>query len=414
MVVADAQSSTALEDAGLDRLFNKTDFIRINKQAYFDFVPLVRKARFVVTDSGGLQEECFYLNRPCLVHRTTTEQSGGLGENVVLSMYDLDVVEQFLSNPERYRSDRVDAFPSPTEIICEHLRRAGHLPDAEEEQRVHRELSVIIPVRGGAEFIRSMLLTVMKELDATGLDYEVVLVSDGSRDQTVSEARTVESDRLLVLHYAENAGHGFAVRYGFAHASGDLIAVIAPDLSFLPDSLSKLLEIQRSTGADIVNGSKLHPDSDVQMHPLRRAQTQAFSMLNAALFGVTVSDPQNGMKVFRRATLEKLLPHVRSNGFAFDVELLASAQNSGMHVEEGPVHALGHFVPTRRPADLVRLLAGVVRLAILRARMSTAIADRSDDDSTWTTPSSVAGSSGASAGDPEPTIQLPKSPIVQA
>ena len=371
VVVSDAQSSTALEDAGLDRLFNHTNFIRANKQAYFDFVPLVRGARFVVTDSGGLQEECAYLNRPCLVHRTTTERFDGLGENVLLSIHDLGVVTQFLANPEKYHSDRMDSFASPSDIICEYLRRAGHLPDPGRPPRPRRKLSVIVPVRGGAEFIRSMLLTVMKELDSTGIDYEIVVVSDGSRDQTVSEARTIESDRLFVLHYAENAGRGFAVRYGFAHASSDLIAVISPDLAFLPDSLSRLIEIQAATGADIVNGSKLHPRSEIQMHPVRRWQTKVFSLLNAKMFGVTVSDPQNGVKLFRRDTLELLLPHVSSNGFAFDVELLASATAAHLQIEEGPVHALQDFVPARRLTDLARILVGVARLVVLRIRLSS-------------------------------------------
>ena len=299
----------------------------------------------MVTDSGGLQEECFYLNRPCLVHRTTTEQHGGLGENVVLSMHDLDLVDRFLSDPEQYRSKRVEAFPSPTEIICDYLRRAGHLPDPGLHARPNRELSVIIPVRGGGEFIRSMLLTVMKELESTDLDFEIVVVSDGSRDQTVSEARTIENDRLLVLHYAENAGPGFALRYGFAHSAGDLIAVISPDLIFLPDSIGRLLEIRHETNADIVNGSKLHAESDVQMHPIRRTQTKAFSLLNHALFGVTVSNPQNGMKLFRRTTLERLLPHVRSNGFTFDVGI-ARVRHRGGHENRGRA---GARTPEFRP-----------------------------------------------------------------
>lgn len=369
VVVSDAQSSTALEDAGLDRLFNQTDFIRADKQAYFDFVPLVRGARFVVTDSGGLQEECAYLNRPCLVHRVTTERFDGLGENVLLSLHDLDTVEEFLADPEQHRSARMDSFVSPSSIICEHLRRAGHLPDPSDADRPHRDLSVIVPVRGQAEFIRSMLMTMMKELDNTGLNYEIIVVSDGSRDQTVSEARTISSDRLLVLHYAENAGKGFAVRFGFAHSSGDLVAVVSPDLAFLPDSLVGLIEVEARTGADIVNGSKMHSDSKIRMHPVRRWQAKAFSKLNNAMFGVTVSDPQNGMKLFRREAMEWLLPQVSSNGFTFDVELLATATDSGLNIEEGPVRAMQDFVPARRLIDLARILLGIAQLCILRVSL---------------------------------------------
>ena len=95
---------------------------------------------------------------------------------------------------------------------------------------------------------------------------------------------------------------------------------------------------------------------------------------------VKLLEAQLGMKLFRRSALEQLLPHVRSNGFAFDVEVLASATTSGMRIEEGPVHALAHFVPTRRPLDLARIMLGVGRLAVLRARMSSAVETEWVDD----------------------------------
>ena len=367
VVVADAQSGAALEDAGITGIFNSTTFIRAGKQAYFDFVPLVRNAEFVITDSGGLQEECYYLNKPCLVHRTTTEQAGGIGDNILLSLHDVDVVDRFLNDYGRYRSEEVASFPSPTDIICEHLVRAGHLPD-HTEIRQPRDLSVIIPVTGGGEFIRSMLRTVIADLEKSGRNFEVILVSDGTTDQTVSEARTIDDDRLTVLHYAQRAGKGFAIRFGFSHASGELIAVIASDLVFLPESLSRLADVQAATGAAIVNGTKLHAESDVPLHPLRRRQTEAFSALNRRLFGVTVSDPQNGMKLFTREALAQLLPVVQNNGFTFDVEMLAAAQRRGMVVAEGPVTTLTDFMPTRRITQLARILAGVGELVLLRFR----------------------------------------------
>ena len=103
--VTDAVSSAAITDLGLrDRM---EDGLReVPKLAYFEFVTLLRGASFVVTDSGGLQEECAYLNIPCLVHRGTTERPDGLGRNVVLSGMDLRVVETFLEDPSQVHQHR--------------------------------------------------------------------------------------------------------------------------------------------------------------------------------------------------------------------------------------------------------------------------------------------------------------------
>ena len=77
-------TAAALSRFGLDGVFDAR-LVRVPRLRFADFVRLERASAFVVTDSGGSQEECFYLDRPCLVHRVRTERQEGLGENVVLS-----------------------------------------------------------------------------------------------------------------------------------------------------------------------------------------------------------------------------------------------------------------------------------------------------------------------------------------
>jgi UDP-N-acetylglucosamine 2-epimerase (non-hydrolysing) len=85
----------------------------------------LRRSRFLFTDSGGSQEECFYLDHPCLVHRMKTERREGLGENVVLSRFDFDVVRTFLDDPDRYRRRAELPTDSPSEVIVDDLERRG-------------------------------------------------------------------------------------------------------------------------------------------------------------------------------------------------------------------------------------------------------------------------------------------------
>ena len=93
--------------------------------SFFGFIELLKRSSFLITDSGGSQEECFYLDHPCLVHRKRTERREGLGENVVLSGYDEDVLRDFLDNPTRFRRRNPLPAVSPSEAILDDLSRRG-------------------------------------------------------------------------------------------------------------------------------------------------------------------------------------------------------------------------------------------------------------------------------------------------
>jgi UDP-N-acetylglucosamine 2-epimerase (non-hydrolysing) len=118
-------TSAAIERFALDRVFDSERFVRIPRLRFFDFVRVVRRASFVVTDSGGSQEECYYLDLPCLVHRTRSERREGLGENALLSGMQVDVLRRFLANPSVYR--RRSSFPSvsPSAVIVDDVERRG-------------------------------------------------------------------------------------------------------------------------------------------------------------------------------------------------------------------------------------------------------------------------------------------------
>jgi len=136
-VLAEAASSTPLlfidhpvTVAALERFrlldrFDATAFVRIPRLRFFDFVRIERRSSFVVTDSGGSQEECFYLDLPCLVHRVKTERREGLGENAVLSEMRADVLRDFLADPSRFRR-RTELVPaSPSDVVVGDLERRG-------------------------------------------------------------------------------------------------------------------------------------------------------------------------------------------------------------------------------------------------------------------------------------------------
>jgi UDP-N-acetylglucosamine 2-epimerase (non-hydrolysing) len=118
-------TSAALARFGLEALFDTTRLVRVPRLRFFDFVRVERRAAFVVTDSGGSQEECYYLDVPCLLHRVRTERREGLGENAVLSGMRIDVLRDFLQDPTRFRRRTPLPAASPSDVIVDDLDRRG-------------------------------------------------------------------------------------------------------------------------------------------------------------------------------------------------------------------------------------------------------------------------------------------------
>lgn len=126
LMVAGQAERTRIAELGLDRLFGDA-FRLLEKRPYAGFLPLVRRADFVVTDSGGLQQECAVLGKPCAVHRERTEAHQGLGENVLLTGLDTATVKRFIGNWEQHRRpSTLDVhYPSRTVVaeLQQHLGR---------------------------------------------------------------------------------------------------------------------------------------------------------------------------------------------------------------------------------------------------------------------------------------------------
>lgn len=123
-------TAAAITDARLDGYFDE-QLRRVPRQRYFEFIGLLKAAQFLVTDSGGSQEECAALGIPCLVHRAATERQDGLDNGaVVLSGMRIETLEMFLAEPERYRRDTSTDERSPSEIIVSDLRRRGYTAPA--------------------------------------------------------------------------------------------------------------------------------------------------------------------------------------------------------------------------------------------------------------------------------------------
>ena len=200
------------------------------------------------------------------------------------------------------------------------------------------KLSVIVPAYRAGRHIQQNLRRLIRELDALGKSYEVIVVSDGNTDETAREAERVVSGKIKVIEYDRNMGKGYALRCGVAHCSGDLVTFIDADMELDPRYIKGFIAVMESFDCDAVVGSKRHPMSNVHYPIARRLQSLLYQLLVRLLFRVKVRDTQTGLKLFRRAVLEQAVPLLAIKRFAFDLELLVVARHLGYtKIMEAPV-----------------------------------------------------------------------------
>ncbi|MEA2020608.1 MAG: glycosyltransferase [Patescibacteria group bacterium] len=198
-------------------------------------------------------------------------------------------------------------------------------------------ISIIVPAYNEKNTIEDTIKTLRDYFNSQGERYELVVVSDGSVDRTYDVAKELEDDYVRVFSYQNNQGKGHALKYGFGKSQGDQIVFFDAGLDFPPEQITDFLGLLNSNGADMIIGSKRHPDSTVSYPWHRRLVSFAAQTLVRLLFNLNVTDTQVGIKAFRREVLEKIMPLVLVKRYAFDIELLALAHHYGYSIMEAPV-----------------------------------------------------------------------------
>jgi glycosyltransferase involved in cell wall biosynthesis len=206
------------------------------------------------------------------------------------------------------------------------------------------KLSVIMPAYNEADRLQANLLEVFRTLDNApeGMDvapFQVILVDDGSTDLTAAAAKEVAlgDARLQVVSYQPNRGKGAALQAGFEYAQGEWVAFLDADLDLHPNLLFGMFDVMRACQADVVIGSKQHPQSQVDYSFLRRVYSLGYYLLVHFLFGLPVHDTQTGIKLFKHDILEDAFPRMSVRGYAYDLELLVLAHQHGARIAEAPV-----------------------------------------------------------------------------
>jgi dolichyl-phosphate beta-glucosyltransferase len=200
--------------------------------------------------------------------------------------------------------------------------------------------SFIIPAYNESSRIRPTLDEILRYSAEQKWDCEILVVDDGSRDDTPDVIREYAGrhSQIQLLQNPGNRGKGYSVRNGMLHARGDICLFTDADLSSPISEAPKLFEAIRA-GADVAIGSRwLRAELQTERQPLyRQAFGRIFNLVLRLFLGLRFRDTQCGFKAFRREAVQRIFPLQKIERWGFDPEILYVARRMGLRVAEVPV-----------------------------------------------------------------------------
>ena len=203
---------------------------------------------------------------------------------------------------------------------------------------MNKSLSLVVPTYKQEKTIIRDILYLNKVLSLLPYKSEIIVVIDGRVDKSYEKLKKAKIKNVKIISYIKNQGKGFAVRKGMLKAKGDIIAFMDAGLDINPSALSIALSLMQLHDADIVLGSKLHPDSIVNYPLSRKILSVGYRSITRLLFKFEVKDTQVGLKIFKKKVVRDVFPRIIVKTYAFDVEVLAVARLLGYDkIHETPI-----------------------------------------------------------------------------
>lgn len=201
-------------------------------------------------------------------------------------------------------------------------------------------LSLVIPAYKQEKTIVRDIKNLDQVLSTLPFDHEIIVVVDGFLDKTYELLLNHKSKirSLKVFGYEENRGKGSAIKHGVLKAKGDIIGFIDAGADINPSEIPIMLDLMDWNNADIIVGSKLHPESKVNYPLSRKILSWGYRTLTHILFGYSIRDTQVGFKIYKRKVAKETFSRIIVKKFAFDVEVLTVAYKLGYkRIYEAPV-----------------------------------------------------------------------------
>jgi glycosyltransferase involved in cell wall biosynthesis len=208
------------------------------------------------------------------------------------------------------------------------------------EHNVNPQYSIVIPAYNESARIGHALEEVLRTLDEKRWNAEVLVVNDGSTDNTAAivEGFAAKDSRVRLLQNPTNRGKGYSVRNGLLHGSGNILMFTDADLSSPMAEAERLFAAIRD-GADVAIGSRWLERRRQTIHqPLyRQIFGRCFNLVTRMVMRLPFADTQCGFKAFRRGAAQTIFQLQRIERWGFDPEILFIALKRGYNIREVPV-----------------------------------------------------------------------------
>ncbi len=269
----------------------------------------------------------------------------------------------------RYKMSVRDLYDSRLPLALARTRRKR----GDASDRAGPLLSVVLPAYNEVERLPRYLPGVIEYCSELAGGGEVLVVDDGSQDETASyvESLAATAPALRLIRQPRNMGKGAAVRRGVMESQGRYILFADADGATPIAECSKLLQAAED-GADVVIGSRKAAGGSVRRDrsALREFIGSTFYRITNLLAVPGIGDTQCGFKLFRKAAAQRIFPQLRETGWAFDVEILFLAQKFGFSIDEIPVNWTAVEGSKVRAKDAIHMLVALLRIRRRSAGMT--------------------------------------------
>ena len=202
--------------------------------------------------------------------------------------------------------------------------------------------SILLPTYNEVENLPIIVWLIIKYMDESELNYEIIVIDDGSPDGTLDMAKQLQKmygeDRIVLRPREKKLGLGTAYMHGMKHATGNFIVIMDADLSHHPKFIPKMVEQQRYLDLDIVSGTRYAQGGGVYGWDFRRKLiSRGANFLTQILLRPGASDLTGSFRLYKKEVLEKLIQSCVSKGYVFQMEMIVRARQFDYTIGEVPI-----------------------------------------------------------------------------
>ncbi|XP_053693253.1 dolichol-phosphate mannosyltransferase subunit 1 [Sabethes cyaneus] len=202
--------------------------------------------------------------------------------------------------------------------------------------------SILLPTYNERDNLPIIVWLIVKYMQESNIDYEIIVIDDGSPDGTQDVAKQLQkiygSDRILLRPRASKLGLGTAYIHGMEHANGNFIIIMDADLSHHPKFISQFIDLQKSADLDIVTGTRYKGNGGVYGWDFKRKLiSRGANFLTQLLLRPNVSDLTGSFRLYKKDVLKELISRCTSKGYVFQMEMIVRARQLEYSIGEVPI-----------------------------------------------------------------------------